>query len=127
MKLFLLVCSGGALGTGVRYLVGRALVDHMGPRFPWGTLTVNLVGSFILAIVATLATRTSWMTADLRAVLGVGLMGGFTTYSSFNQETLLMLEAGAVRIALAYIGATLVGALVMGALGIVLTRWLVPT
>jgi CrcB protein len=89
---------------------------------PWGTLLANLVGSFLLGLVASRAAGKTLLGVDAQLVLGVGVMGGFTTYSSFNLETIrLFEEAGAGR-ALLYVSATLIFCLAGGAAGLVLGR-----
>ncbi|HEX7623732.1 MAG TPA: CrcB family protein, partial [Anaeromyxobacteraceae bacterium] len=91
---FVLVCLGGAAGTGARYLLATGALRWLGPAFPWGTLGVNLLGSLLLGAVMELAVL-GYLAPDLRVVLASGVMGGFTTYSSFNQETLGYLGRGA--------------------------------
>jgi CrcB protein len=83
---------------------------------------VNLVGSFLLALVIPAAARIELSGIDARLVLGVGLLGGFTTYSSFNLETLRMIEQGLLLKALGYSAITLVGCLLAGALGLSLGK-----
>jgi fluoride exporter len=92
---FLLICVGGALGTGLRYLVNVAMVEWLGPVFPYGTLTVNLVGSLIIGIVQEVGTTTPLISDDARLFVTVGMMGGLTTYSTFSYETVKLMEAGA--------------------------------
>ena len=89
---FLFVCLAGALGTGCRYLLSGWVPRLLGPAFPWGTLFVNVSGSFLLGLLMQLALSTDLVPPDLRVVLGIGFLGGFTTYSSFNYETLRLLE-----------------------------------
>jgi len=121
MARFLLVCLGGAIGTGARYLLGGWITTSVGPGFPWGTLTVNGLGSFAMGLLMQLALGEGLVPPDLRVVLAVGVLGGFTTYSSFNHETLALLQRGPLPAA-AYVGATLAGCLVLGALGVAAGR-----
>ena len=121
---FLLICLAGAAGTGARYLVATSMTRWAGPAFPWGTLTVNVVGSFLLGAIMVLGLEHGVIPPDLRVVLGTGLMGGFTTYSSFNHETLGFLQRRSWLFGGAYLGATVVGCLGTGALGIAAGRWL---
>lgn len=118
MGQLILVCVGGALGSGARYLVATWAVNAFAPGFPRGTLIVNVVGSFLIAVVAGLATRTGAISPNARLLLTTGVMGGFTTYSSFNLETLHFLEEGALAYALAYLALTVLGCLVAGVLGV---------
>ena len=109
MTRFLLVCLGGALGSGARYLATVA--------FPHGTVIVNLLGSFLLGLVMETLPPT-----DLRLFLATGVMGGFTTYSTFNYETTAYLRAGASGAAALNVGATVVGCLAAGFAGILAAR-----
>lgn len=122
MSHFLLVCAGGALGAGARFLVSTWAVRHLGADFPRGTLVVNVTGSFLLAVVV--AARPGLVPPELRLFLGAGLLGGYTTYSSFNAETLALLEGGATALAVANVGLTVVGCLLAGAAGLAAGRWL---
>jgi CrcB protein len=122
MTRFLLVCAGGALGSGARYLVGSWVALHWGTTFPWGTLAINLAGSFLISVVMVLGLEAGWLGADLRILLAVGVLGGFTTYSSFNYETLALAQRGATGLAAVYVVATLLGAMAMGLIGLWMAR-----
>ena len=115
------VFLAGGVGSAARYLVGGWALAAFGTGFPYGTLTVNLIGSFGLGLVAQLALAGSW-SVDMRAAIAAGLLGGFTTYSSFNQETLSMLTGGATGIAALYVAVTLLGGLAAGAAGMLAAR-----
>jgi CrcB protein len=121
---FLLICLGGAAGTGARYLCGGWAQRLFGAAFPYGTLGVNLVGSFLIVVIMHLGLVKGAISGDLRVILTTGVMGGFTTYSSFNYETVGFLRAGAFALAFLNIGATLLGCLVAAGLGLAVTRWL---
>ena len=88
----LLVCAGGALGSSARYLVSSWMAGRFGSAFPWGTLTVNVAGSFLIGLIATLADEVGSVGPDGRLFLVVGVLGGFTTFSSFSLETLRLAE-----------------------------------
>jgi len=118
------IMGAGALGSGARYLVGLWAVERLGAAFPYGTLIVNISGSFALGMVAHLATASAW-SPELRAAIAIGFLGGFTTYSSFNQETLTLLGSGATGTALLNISLTLMAGLAAGWLGLVVARQLV--
>lgn len=124
MNRFLLICLGGAVGTGARYLVATGMLRWLGPAFPYGTLAVNVVGSFLLGVIMELGLGYGAISPDLRVILATGVMGGFTTYSSFNFETLGYFERGAWLVGGAYLVTTLIGCLVVGVLGIATARWL---
>ncbi|MDR6851633.1 CrcB protein [Sphingomonas sp. BE123] len=114
MHHLFLVMLGGAVGAGARHLVGRAALALWGPGFPVGTLAVNVFGGLAMGLLAGwLATRASGDEA-LRYLLGVGVLGGFTTFSAFSLETALMIERGELMTALFYILASV--ALSIGAL-----------
>jgi CrcB protein len=120
MLRFLLVCLGGAIGTGARYLTGLWAQNHLG-TFPYATLIVNLTGCFLIAMIMTAATEVKGFPPDLRFFLVTGVMGGLTTYSSFNYETIALFESTPVRGAI-NLGATLVGCATAGLLGLILGR-----
>jgi CrcB protein len=126
MTRFLLVCLGGAIGTATRYLVALGSLGAFGAALPYGTLIVNLAGSFLMAFVMQLAAATHWLSDDVRIMLATGVMGGFTTYSAFNWETTEMFRGGAVTTALLYVGATIFGCLIAGLLGLVAARLVTP-
>ncbi len=117
----ILVALAGAAGTLLRYGTGLAAA-RLGSDLPIATFTVNIVGSFGLGFAAQALEGIEVFGADARVVVGTGLLGGFTTYSSFNLET-LKLAQGQPWVAAAYVAATLVGCLLAGAAGLVLARW----
>jgi fluoride exporter len=116
----LLVCAGGALGSGARYLLSTWAARTLGAEFPRGTLIVNVSGSFILALV--LASPIGALSPEARLFVGAGLLGGFTTYSSFNHETLALLERGDTALAVANLALTVGGCLLAGLAGILVGR-----
>jgi CrcB protein len=118
----ILVCVGGALGSGARFLVATWAAEAFGPGFPRGTILVNLAGSYLIAVIVGLATRTPVVPPNVRLFLTTGVMGGFTTYSSFNYETLHLLDEGAISYALANVAVTVIGCLVTGTLGLLSAR-----
>jgi CrcB protein len=121
MARLLWVCLAGAVGTGTRYLVGLAAGRFLGEAFPWGTLAVNVVGCFLMSIVAYAAAR-SVISADARTILATGFMGGLTTYSAFNGQTLAFIREGAWGVGLVNVAATLAGCMAAGVLGLGLGR-----
>ena len=121
----LAICFGGALGTAVRYGVGVWALRAMGTSFPYGTLIVNVAGSFLIGMVMHVALTTELIAPTLRLTLTTGFMGGLTTYSSFNYETLAAFQRGAWRVAALNIGVTLAACLAAGMLGFVGARALV--
>ena len=95
-----LVGLGGAIGANLRYWSGVYAARWLGTGYPWGTLAVNVLGSFLLGLVAArfVNPQSAW-----RLLLGVGLCGGFTTFSTFSVETLLMLKSGRHLAAISYV------------------------
>ena len=127
MGRFLLVCLGGALGTGARYLIGGWAFRTFGMGFPVGTLAVNLIGSLLIMFVMHVGFDKGALSPDVRMVLTSGVLGGFTTYSSFNFETTRLLQQGAVGLGFLYVAVTLLGCLAAGMLGLYLGRLVAGT
>lgn len=120
---FLWVAIGGAAGSCLRYAVSLWVGSvGIGGGLPWATWAVNLLGSFGLGLVFVLGEDRALFGADLRLLLGTGLMGGFTTYSAFNLESIALMRDGAWGRAMLYMGGTVVLCLLAGALGLVLAR-----
>lgn len=103
MNHILLVAIGGALGAVGRYLTGLAALRLFGPGYPWGTLTVNLVGGLFIGIFAELIARRFDGSAELRLFIITGILGGFTTFSAFSLEVTAMAERGDWLMALGYV------------------------
>jgi len=123
MTLLWVMVAGGA-GCGARYLVGVWAAERLGPAFPYGTLIVNLTGCFALGVVAHAASTMSW-NPELRAPIAAGFLGGFTTYSSFNHDTLALFAGGSTGAAVLNVVITLAGGWLAGWLGLVVARQLV--
>ncbi|WP_415945494.1 fluoride efflux transporter CrcB [Selenomonas montiformis] len=124
-----LVFLGGGLGAVCRYLVTTQIGARFGTMFPWGTLSVNLLGSllmgWILGLILLLTERTgSGLGEAARLLLTVGFLGGFTTFSSFSMETLTLLRGGSLFYALANIGMNVILGLLAAWLGLSLSRML---
>lgn len=117
MRPLLLVMLGGALGSGLRWVVAQQCAERGWDRLPWQTLCVNTAGSFLLGVVAVLAGDAARMSDSMRLFLAAGVLGGFTTYSSFNEEVLRMMRGGAGGKALLYAALTVCGCLAAGMLG----------
>jgi CrcB protein len=118
----LLVCAGGAFGSGARYLVATWATRTFGAGFPLGTFIVNATGSFLLAVIMGVAGPRDPLTPEVRLLLGAGVMGGYTTYSSFNYETIALAQRGSLDLALANVALTVIACLVAGFLGLVVAR-----
>ncbi len=119
----LAVAAGGAMGSLLRYWIGLGVHHLLGRGFPYGTLTVNVIGSFAIGVLyVLLAERAS--TPELRALLITGFLGGFTTFSAFSIETLLLIEQGAALKVLANIVLSLILCLGAAWIGLTLGRQL---
>lgn len=121
MERLFWICVAGAAGTGTRYLIAVWAAQRFGSAFPYGTLIVNLAGCFVIAALMHAALTLGW-SPNLRAVLTIGFVGGLTTYSGFNYETMRLLEEGASATALTNVVLTLFGCFVAGWLGLVVAR-----
>jgi CrcB protein len=118
------VCFGGAIGSGARYLASLLLARWLGAAFGWGTLFVNVTGSLLLGAIVAAAKARGLLGSTLFYFLASGVMGGFTTYSSFNNETVQYLEAGLPGRAAWNVGLTVVVCLGAGLLGLRLGGWI---
>ncbi|MBE0692770.1 MAG: fluoride efflux transporter CrcB [Aquamicrobium sp.] len=108
MYHFLLVAAGGALGSGLRHLTNLAALRLLGPGFPWGTLTVNLVGGFLMGVFVELLARRLGGSAELRLFVATGFLGGYTTFSAFSLDFAVLYERGALAQAFGYVAASVV-------------------
>ena len=125
MVRFLLVVVGGGLGSGARYLLSGWTLGVLGPAFPWGTLAVNALGSFLLGGLMHVGLTTEAVAPDLRVALSTGVLGGFTTYSTFNYETTRYLQEGAWGMGALNVLGTVAACLAAGLLGHFAARLLV--
>ena len=122
---YLLVALGGAAGSVARYWVGGLAPRLLGEGFPYGTLVVNLVGSFLISLVMGVALNTTLVPVNLRVFLATGVVGGFTTYSAFNYETLALLQQRLWLTGGLNLLATFLGCLLAGVLGLWAAKLLV--
>ena len=122
MARFLLICLGGAFGTGARYLLGGWAQRNLGATFPWGTLIINALGSFCIVIIMYLGLQRGLLSPSARLVLTTGVMGGFTTYSTFNYETIRLMQDGSLGLGALNILTTVVACLLAGGLGVLVCR-----
>jgi CrcB protein len=93
MTNVLFVALGGSIGAVLRYLLSIFMIQLFGSSFPFGTLLVNVLGSFCMGIVYALG-QVSHLSPELKALVGVGLLGALTTFSTFSNETLLLMQQG---------------------------------
>lgn len=119
---WLWIAIGGALGALARYGLSGAVYQVAGSRLPWGTLAANLVGCFLLGVLTELAVATGRLPPDLRAAVGIGFLGSFTTFSTFAFETWREVERGDWLAATGNLLLNLVGGLLLVFLGIAAVR-----
>ncbi|MDX1582856.1 MAG: fluoride efflux transporter CrcB [Thermoanaerobaculia bacterium] len=112
-----MVCIGGAAGSGARYLISVWMAARFGSAFPLGTLAVNLGGSFLLALLMQISLASDVLSPEVRLALTTGALGGFTTYSTFNYETTVLVQEGAFLLASLNVALTILGCLLAGWLG----------
>lgn len=122
MPPLLLVMLGGAIGAGFRFQIGHLLLRLAGPGFPWGTWVVNLLGGLLMGVLAGTLARTAANGEPLRLFFGVGILGGFTTFSAFSLEAFNMLSRGQGLLALSYAVSSVAGSILMLFFGLMLTR-----
>ncbi|PPJ46495.1 fluoride efflux transporter CrcB [Rhizobium sp. KAs_5_22] len=122
MLQILLVALGGAVGSVCRYLVGVGALRLMGPSFPWGTLAVNVAGSFAIGILGELIVVRFGASAELRLLLITGFLGGFTTFSAFALDAVTLFERGASFAAATYLALSIGASIAAAIAGIGLMR-----
>jgi CrcB protein len=94
MRTILVIGLGGAIGSISRYLIGGYISRHMATTFPAGTFIVNITGCFFIGLLWGLANRHAWLTLEWRLFLITGICGGYTTFSSFSYESILLFRQG---------------------------------
>lgn len=124
MKPVLLIALGGAAGSVARYALSEWARARFGAAFPYGIIAVNIIGSFAMGILAHLARSTQLLSPALALALTTGVLGGFTTYSTFNDDTVRLLTSGAPGRAALNVGVTLVACLGAGFVGLFVARWI---
>ena len=123
IKLNLLIIAlGGALGAVSRFLLGNGVSRALGSALPYGTFVINIVGCFAMGLLMTIIVDREMIPAAWRLFLCVGFLGGFTTFSSFGYEALMLLTEGRMLAALAYAGGSVVLGLVAAAAGVLCAR-----
>ncbi|MDX2306737.1 MAG: CrcB family protein [Hyphomicrobium sp.] len=119
MKLIMLAAAGGGIGAAARLLVNQAFA---GAAFPWATLAVNIVGSFLMGMTVVFVTERFGGSAEMRTFLATGILGGFTTFSAFSFDVVeLMAKEGPLMTGL-YIGGSVVGAIAAIVVGLSVAR-----
>ena len=124
MKQFIIVFLGGGIGSGLRYLVGK-YIPNSNAGLPWSTLSVNLIGCLIIGIVMGYFIRTTAdLKSDLVLFMTIGICGGFTTFSSFAYEDILIIRAEDNLLSLSYIGLSLILGMVMVLVGLKIEKFI---
>jgi len=122
MEKYLLIGLGAFLGANARYMMQNWAAARWGTSFPLGTLLVNVIGSFILGFFLTAATQRAAISTNWRLFIAVGLLGGYTTFSSFTYETLALLQGDRWLAPMLYFGGNVVVGLLAAFAGILLAR-----
>jgi CrcB protein len=122
MLNILLVAIGGAIGSVARYLTGMFTLRTFGPGFPWGTLTVNIVGSLAIGIFAELIARRFSAPLEWRLFIITGFLGGFTTFSAFSLDVATLIDNGNLPLALAYVAVSMLVSLFAVFAGLAMMR-----
>lgn len=124
MNHILLVAAGGAIGASLRHLTGLATLRLFGMGFPWGTVVVNVAGSFAMGMVVELLARRFGASMELRLFLATGLLGGFTTFSAFSLDAMGLFGRSGAMMAGLYVAANVAGAILALYAGLALARTL---
>lgn len=117
MRQYLLIAMGGALGAMARYFVGVLAAERFGPRFPVGTLSINISACFLLGFLLEYLNRHTGMSPVWRYGVAIGFIGAFSTFSTFEWETWSDLTSGAFWIAILYVAVSLIAGLIAVSLG----------
>lgn len=116
-----LVIVGGGIGAGIRHLINVGATRLLGSGYPWATMIINITGSFIMGAFIELLARRFGASNELRLFVAAGILGGYTTFSSFSLDFVALWERGALGPALAYVLVSVVG----GILALFAAFWLV--
>lgn len=116
-----LVVVGGGIGAGIRHLLNMGAMRLLGSGYPWGTMIINITGSFAMGAFVELLARRFGASNELRLFVATGILGGYTTFSSFSLDFAALWERGALGPALAYVLVSVVG----GILALFAAFWLV--
>lgn len=118
------IAAGGALGAVSRFCLGNLISRIIGSALPYGTFVINIVGCFFMGLIMTMIIERGMLSAAWRLFLCVGFLGGFTTFSSFGYETLMLLQEEKIVAALAYVGGSIILGLMSAALGVAVGKLL---
>ena len=124
IKTLLFIGTGSFIGGILRYLIS-IVTKNVGSSFPWGTLIVNLIGCFLIGLLCAFFGQTKSMDSDVALFFTVGLCGGFTTFSTFSKEALMMLQCGNYWNFIIYISASVILGIALVALGYFIVKNLI--
>jgi CrcB protein len=125
MRNVLLVGMGGFIGSALRYLVGVGVYEVVGKAWlPYGTIAVNVLGCFLIGFIGEFAAIRHEPSEHMRLLIQVGILGGFTTFSTFGYETINLLREGAMAAAMTNVALQLVCGITAVCLGLLLAQWL---
>jgi CrcB protein len=113
---YLVISLGGILGANARYLLGAWIAERYGTSFPYGTLVINISGSFVIGLFLTLIAERFVLHPNWRLFFAVGFLGAYTTFSTFSYESVVLLQNGAWRLGLV----NMVGSVVLGPIAVVM-------
>jgi CrcB protein len=117
----MVLALGGALGVNTRFWLGAWMSRWVSPQFPWATFTINVTGSFAIGFLSMLFSR--WLPhPNVRLLVIVGFLGGYTTFSSYAYESLTLIERGETAMALGYVAGSVASGLLAVTLGVALAR-----
>jgi CrcB protein len=115
---------GGFLGANARYLLGGWMASQLGAGFPYGTYVINVTGSFILGFFLAFAQDRTWVAPGARLLFAVGFVGAYTTFSTFEYESIRLLQDGEMLLGAAYLIGSVVTGSVAAIAGIALGSWI---
>ncbi len=125
MKLVLLAAAGGAFGSATRYLISLLSGQLFGLNFPWGTLAVNITGSFVMGLVISLGAHKFSVSNEIRVLIATGFLGSFTTFSAFSLDFVLLFERKNYGLAGLYLASSVTLSILALFAGLLLVReWL---
>jgi len=123
LRMFLIVGLGSFFGGGSRFIMQQFITKFSSSSFPYGTLAVNIIGSFIIGLLFSVSERYDFMTSEVRLLLVTGFCGGFTTFSSFSLENMVMLRDGDFFHVFMYVSLSVIVGLFATYLGIQLIKY----
>lgn len=123
--ILLIIALGGALGAVSRYAAGNFMAQQLGTGFPYGTLSINILGSFAIGVLWVWLAQQQWGNPAYKQFLVIGFLGAFTTFSSFSLDSILLLQQERLVAFISYVGLSVLGCLLATLAGIWVTKQLV--